>query len=41
MSGDLNHILSNFVNFVLTEVIIFVYQVPFIFWHYINVDEVR
>ena len=24
----------------LADVIIFVYEVPFIFWHYINVDEV-
>ena len=24
----------------LADVIVFVYEVPFIFWHYINVDEV-
>ena len=38
MSGDINH-KSNFVTNVLEDVIIFVYDVPFIFWHYINVDE--
>ena len=26
--------------YVLVDVIIFVYDVPCIFWHYINVDEV-
>ena len=26
--------------YMLTDVIIFVYEVPCIFWHYINVDEV-
>ena len=26
--------------YVLADVIIFVYEVPYIFWHYINVDEV-
>jgi len=26
--------------YVLADVIIFVYEVPRIFWHYINVDEV-
>ena len=26
--------------YVLADVIIFVYEVPCIFWHYINVDEV-
>ena len=25
----------------LADVIIFVYEVPCIFWHYINVEEVR
>ena len=38
MSGDIN-CKSNFVSYVLADVIIFVYEVPFIFWHYINVDE--
>ena len=37
MSGYLY--ISNFVSYVLADVIIFVYEVPFIFWHYINVDE--
>ena len=32
MSGD--------VTYVLADVIIFVYELPCIFWHYINVDEV-
>ena len=32
MSGD--------VTYVLADVIIFVYEVPCVFWHYINVDEV-
>ena len=26
--------------YMLADVIIFVYEVPCIFWHYINVDEV-
>ena len=39
MRGDINY-RSNFVSYVLTDVIIFVYEVPLIFWHYINVDEV-
>ena len=26
--------------YVLADVIIFVYAVPYIFWHYINVDKV-
>ena len=39
MSGDINY-KSNFVTNVLEDVIIFVYEVPFIFWHYIFVDEV-
>ena len=26
--------------YVVADVIIFVYEVPCIFWHYINVDEV-
>ena len=38
MSGDINY-KSNFVSYVLADVI-FVYEVPFIFWHNINVDEV-
>ena len=32
MSGD--------VTYVLADVIIFVYEVPCVFWHYIIVDEV-
>ena len=32
--------LSNSVSYLLADVMIFVYEVPFIFWHYINVDEV-
>ena len=32
MSGD--------VTYVLADVIIFVYEVPCVFWHYINADEV-
>ena len=32
MSGD--------VTYVLADVIIFVYEVPCVFWHYINTDEV-
>ena len=39
MSGDINY-KSNCVSYVLADVIVFVYEVPFIFWHYINVDEV-
>ena len=39
MRGDINS-KSNFVSYVLTDIIIFVYEVPLIFWHYINVDEV-
>ena len=39
MSGDINY-KSNFVTNVLEDVIIFVYEVAFIFWHYIFVDEV-
>ena len=39
MRGDINY-KSSFVSYVLTDIIIFVYEVPFIFWHYINVDEV-
>ena len=31
---------SNFVSYLLADVVIFVYEAPFIFWHYINVDEV-
>ena len=41
MSGDINF-KSNFVryvSYVLADVIIFVYEVPFIFWYYINVDS--
>ena len=41
MSGDMNF-KSNFVryvSYVLADVIIFVYEVPFIFWYYINVDS--
>ena len=40
MNGEINY-KSNFVSYVLADVIIFVYEVQFIFWHYINVDEVR
>ena len=32
MSGDVPHVLA--------DVIIFVYEVPCVFWHYINTDEV-
>ena len=32
MSGD--------VTYMLADVTIFVYEVPCVFWHYINVDEV-
>ena len=32
MSGD--------VTYVLADVIIFVYEVPCVFWHYVNTDEV-
>ena len=41
MSADINY-KSNFVSYVLAgrDVIIFVYEVPFIFWNYINVCEV-
>ena len=39
MRGDINY-KSNFVSYVFTDIIIFVYEVPFIFWHYINVDGV-
>ena len=39
MSGDINY-KSNCLSYVLADVIVFVYEVPFIFWHYINVDEV-
>ena len=39
MSADINY-KSNFVTNVLEDVIIFVYEVPFIFWHYIFGDEV-
>ena len=39
MSGDINY-KSNSVSYVLADAIIFVYEVPFIFWHYINVDEI-
>ena len=39
ISGDRNY-KSNFVSYVLADVTIFVYEVPFIFCHYTNVDEV-
>ena len=41
MSADIDY-KSNFVSYMLADrdVIIFVYEVPFIFWHYINVGEV-
>ena len=39
MSADIKY-KSNFESYVLADVIIFVYEVPFIFWHYVNVDEV-
>ena len=41
MSADINY-KSNFVSYVLADrdVIIFVYEAPFTFWHYINVNEV-
>ena len=41
MSADIDY-KSNFVSYVLADrdVTIFVYEVPFIFWHYINVGEV-
>ena len=32
MSGDVPHVLA--------DVIIFVYEVPCAFWHYVNTDEV-
>ena len=38
MSGDLNH-KSKFVSYMVADVIIFVCEAPFVFWHYINVDE--
>ena len=38
MSADIKY-KSNFESYVLADVI-FVYEVPFIFWHYVNVDEV-
>ena len=38
MSGDINH-KSNFVSYMAADVIIFVYEASFVFWHYINVDE--
>ena len=38
MSRDIIY-KSNFVSYVLADVIIFVSEVPFIFWHYINVAE--
>ena len=41
MSGDtLKTIYKQFVIYVLADVITFVYEVPFIFWNYINVDRV-
>ena len=39
ISGDINY-KSNCVSYVLADVIVFVYEVPFIFWHHIYVDEV-
>ena len=39
MSGDINN-NSKFVTDVLVDVIIFVYEVRFVFWNYIFVDEV-
>ena len=39
MSGDINN-NSKFVSDVLVDVIIFVYEVRFVFWNYIFVDEV-
>ena len=41
MSADVNY-KSNFVSYVFADrdVIIFIYEVPFIFWHYIDVGEV-
>ena len=39
MSGDINN-NSKFVSDVLADVIIFVYEVRFVFWNYIFVDEV-
>ena len=38
MSGDINN-NSKFVSDVLVDVIIFVYEVRFVFWNYIFVDE--
>ena len=41
MSGDtLKIIYKQFVIYVLADVITFVYEVPFIFWNYVNVDRV-
>ena len=39
MSGDINN-NSKFVSDVLVDVIIFVYEVRYVFWNYIFVDEV-
>ena len=39
MSGDINYKI-NFVSNVLVDVIIFVYEVPFIVWQYILVYEI-
>ena len=39
MSGDINN-NSKFVSDVLADVIIFAYEVRFVFWNYIFVDEV-
>ena len=39
MSGDMNF-KSKFVSYVLADVTIFVQKVPFIFWHYVDVDKV-
>ena len=38
MCGDINY-KSNFVSYLLADVIIFVYEVPFIFWRYINITK--
>ena len=32
--------MSRDVTYVLADVIIFVYEVPCVFWHYVNTDEV-
>ena len=40
LSGGTFYQISNFVSYVLADVTIFVYEVPFIFSHCINVDEV-